>query len=176
MAKAPTKTLVPTRATRLHNKSAVQTGAQQTQLFSVVVQNFQPEQFACVVLEESEHGFLVRRKKGSGSSKVIECLIPRADVIEVTGKKGEQCIMRALGHVQILKLQHQTVSYDKFGMVTCTDSETGEVTRLANSQQVRITIVGEDVKAKAGAAAPRRSTPVARIGSGTAPRRSRQVA
>lgn len=169
MAKAP-KTLVPTRATRLHNKSAVQTGASQAQQFSVVVHNFQPEQFACVVLDETEHGFMVRRKKGSGSSKVIECLIPRSDVIEVTGKKGEQCIMRALGHVQILKLQHQSVSYDKFGMICCTDAETGEVTRLANTPLVRITIVGEDVKAKA-AAAPRRAAPVARIG--TAPRQRR---
>ena len=175
MAKAPVKKdLVPTRATRLHNKSAVQTGAQQSQQFSVIVQNLQPEQFACVVIDESEHGFMVRRKKGSGSSKVIECLIPRKDVIEVTGKKGEQCIMRAMGFVQILKLQHQTVGYDKFGMITCTDAETGEVTRLSNTPDVRVSIVGEDVKAKAGAATARRAAPVARIGNTAA--RQRRVA
>lgn len=156
MAKAAIKTSVnvPTRVTRLHNKSAVQVGAACAETYEVVVTSHQPEQFAAVLLHEDANGITVRRKKGSGSSKVLEVMIPRQNILEITGAIGEQCIVRAYQDVAILRLRHQSVSYDKLGMMVCTDNDTGETTRIQISNRVSVSVVGEDVKPDTGAKKP----------------------
>ena len=156
--------VVPTRAARLHNKSAVPVGNAVSSLFSVNVYHTQPEKFACVILAEDENSFTVRRKKGSGSSKVIEVIIPRKDVIEVAGRKGEQCIMSAITQVNILKLTKQSISYDKFGMLVCTSAETGEVTRVAqNNPLVVVHTLGEEGEKKAAVRKPAASKVPSRV-------------
>ena len=145
---------VPTRVTRLHNKSSVNTGAATAESYEVIVTSHQPEQFAAVLLSEDANGITVSRKKGSGSSKVLEVMIPRANILEITGNVGEQCIVRAYQDVIILRLRHQTVGYDKLGMLVATDTDTGEKTRIQISDRVSVSVVGEDVKAATGTKRP----------------------
>lgn len=161
MATAPKKAkqreLVPTRTSRLHNKSAVAVGAAVAKLFSVVLTYRKPEQFAAVLLSEDDHSIMVRRKKGYGSSKVLEVMISKSDVLEITtAGVGHEAIIRAVAQVQEMKLQHQKVKRQG-DWVLCTDVETGEVTRInTRASGAEISIIGED--AKDGGKAPAKAS------------------
>lgn len=161
MATAPKKKpragsdLIPTRTSRLHNKSSVAVGAATAKRFSVTVTVHKPEQFAAVILSEDDHSLVVRRKKGYGSSKLIETMINKSDVLEITGEGvGSQAIIRAFGMVPEVKLPHQKVKRQG-DWIICTDSETGEVTRLnSTAKGVVISVVGEDEKGTGAGKAP----------------------
>ena len=161
MATAPKKKqlrsdLIPTRTSRLHNKSAVAVGAAVAKLFTVLVTCRKPEQFAAVLLSDDDTSIMVRRKKGYGSSKVLEVMISKSDVLEITGAGvGHEAIIRAVGQVPELKLAHQKVK-NVAGWIICTDAETGEQTRInTRAQGVEVSVVGEDVKEGSGKAAPK---------------------
>ena len=53
-----------------------------------------------------------------------------------------------------LRLRHQTVGYDKLGMLVATDTDTGEKTRIQIRDRVSVSVVGEDVKAATGTKRP----------------------
>lgn len=168
MATAPKKIkqreLVPTRTSRLHNKSAVAVGAAVAKLFSVVLTYRKPEQFAAVLLSEDDSSIMVRRKKGYGSSKVLEVMISKNDVLEITGAGvGHEAIIRAVAQVQEIKLQHQKVKRQG-DWVICTDVETGEVSRInTRAHGAEISIVGEDAKDGGGKVAKSSGNNVTRM-------------
>ncbi len=174
--KQPRSDLIPTRTRRLHNKSAVSVGAAVAKLFTVLVTCRKPEQFAAVLLSDDDTSIMVRRKKGYGSSKVLEVMISKSDVLEITGAGvGHEAIIRAVGQVPELKLTHQKVK-NVAGWVVCTDAETGEQTRInTRAQGVEVSVVGEDVKDGAGKSPAKSGKP---LKSGTVtkmPSRKREV-
>lgn len=149
-------TNIPTRVTRLHNKSAVNPGNSAHDLYQVDVKARQPELFAATYLGGDSELLHVRRKKGSGSSKQLEVMIPMADVIEITGtlKAGESIAVRAYGDVLLLRLRHQVrvTKNVEPGFAVFADKESGELTRFnLRASHVQLLITSEDIKNAAGA-------------------------
>lgn len=139
--------LIPNRTTRLHNKSTVPAGGAAAKLFTVLITYRKPETFAAVLLSEEADFITVRRKKGYGSSKVLETMISKSDIIEITGEGvGSPAIVRAVADVQEVKLQHQKVKRSGAWLV-CTDIETGEISRINTAvQYCNVAVTGEDSK------------------------------
>lgn len=148
---------IPTRVTRQHNKSSVAVGASDRDQYQVELRARQPEYIAATYLGHDDSMLHIRRKKGSGSSKQLEVMIPMADVIELTGnlRAGEAIVARVYNDVLLMRLRHQrrvTKGVDA-GFAVFSDAETGEVTRLnLRAPHVTLVITSEDVKATTGAA------------------------
>lgn len=151
---------IPTRVSRLHNKSAVNPGNSNHDLYQVELKARQAEQFAATYLSHDGELLHVRRKKGSGSSKQLEVMIAMSDVIEITGnlKAGEQILVRAYNDVLLMRLRHQTrvTKGVEVGFAHFLDKESGEVTRInLRAPHVQLIVTSEDIKNVASAGGKR---------------------
>lgn len=121
----------------------------------VVVQNA-PVELAGVIMEMTEASIAVHHNKAKSSKEVVSH-IPRSKLIEFTGDVGVPSLIRYFGDLTLTEIKSASVVTDGSEFVI-TDLTTGDVTRVFQSNNVRVELSGAAEAAAGSSSAPKKKS------------------